>query len=943
MATRDSTGRVRAFSGALDQAFSSASNGLIVFAIAVVSPAGEFGRIAILMTALAAALGCMRGALGTPLLLKSDQSSERIRTEGGYALTAALTVGPALGLALIALGLADVPSALCLALATPAVLAQDVLRYVLIAEGRPHIAAVWDGIWCAGTVALLVLSWLGLDFVSAPVLLGGWSALAYVALLGMLADLRIAPRIAGLRDWISAGMAHRIRYGVDAGLEQITVLAMFSVVAAVLNPAVTGALRGATALLAPVAMFGTAIQVIVISESTRQAASPRQVWSGLLKLAVLTGFVTAVGGFALYTLPPRFGELLLGASWTSAHQILPLIMLEYTVAAFTMALAIFLRTFNRSSDTVRLKIALAATTLVSSTAAAVVFESAIGVAAGLAVANIGVTTVALALVAPWQQRARAGSVDIAAVGTERRDAASSPTSYWPYCRVTLPARDRPLPSFLQHLAEARDDSGSALLGVWTFGVMAVLVPVAIMSACAAPTGRLWLAPMLIIVISAARFAWIMGAGVRRLSETMFWSFTYAFMGLAPLAQLLRDSWPETVPRTDTTQVIIATTIVLGGMLAFLAGVAVDRLVPRRPAPLRGEQRSEATFTVDYGRLMICATGATLLTLFYLSRVGPIQFLKSRDEAFQALNASLFGGSVGVVFRAAVYMSLLVAWVGLVRWRREARVAERTGVVQPPGRMRLNLVLIVVLGLLLANCLNPISNARYLSGTAILAAAAALGMFATARRFRLSAYGFLLGLLVVFPQADAFRYSREATIKGGPMESLLSADYDSFAQVVNSVTVAAREGINYGHQALGVLLFWVPRAIWPGKAVDTGIYIASERGYPFTNLSAPLWIEFYLNAGWIGLIVCMGLLGYFLHRWDTKLNRDLIIFSMPSVLGSIVPFYMLILLRGSLLQAAPYLFFTVVCAIFIGARDKRPPGHATGRTCRVDSARELSHA
>lgn len=935
-----STGRLRALSGALDQAFSSAGNGLIVFAIAVVSPAAEFGQIAILMTALAAALGCLRGALGTPLLLKSDQDTGQIRREGGYALTAALIVGPPLGVVLIALGLTDLPSAICLAVAAPAVLAQDVLRYVLIAEGRPHIAAVWDGIWCAGTVALLVLSWLGLDFVSAPVLLGGWAGLAYLALFGMLADLRIAPRVAGLGAWISAGRGHRFRYGVDAGLEQITVFAMFSVVAAVLNPAVTGALRGATALLAPVAMFGTAIQVIVISESTRQGSSPRQVWSGLLKLAVLTGFVTAAGGFALYALPTRFGELLLGPSWTAAQQILPLIMLEYTVAAFGMVLAIFLRTFNRSSDIVRLKIALAVTTLVSATVAAVVFQSAIGVAAGLAVANLAVTTVALALVAPWQQRARSASVDIAAPGSVSGSVPASPTAHWPFCRVTAPDRARPLPSFVEHTIRARDGAGSVLLGVWTFGVMAILVPIAIMSVCAAPTGLLWLGPMMIIVVSAARFAWIMAAGVRRLSETMFWSFTYAFMGLAPLAQLLRDAWPETVPRTDTTQVGTATAIVMVGILAFLAGLAIDHLLPRRPASTRAERPASA-FSIDYGRLMICVAGATLLTLFYLSRVGPIQFLKSRDEAFQALNASLFGGSVGVVFRAAVYMSLLVAWVGLVRWRREARLAERAGTGQPAGRMRLNLFLIVVLGLLLANCLNPISNARYLSGTAILAAAAALGMFATARRFRLSAYGFLLGLLVVFPQADAFRYSREATIKGGPMESLLSADYDSFAQVVNSVTVAAREGIDYGHQALGVLLFWVPRAIWPGKAVDTGVYIADARGYPFTNLSAPLWIEFYLNAGWIGLVLCMGALGYFLHRWDTKLNRDLIVFSMPSVLGCIVPFYMLILLRGSLLQAAPYLFFTVVCAVFIGARS-RPPGEPfTGR--RVHPTREMSHA
>ncbi|HEX2399951.1 MAG TPA: hypothetical protein VHJ79_08190, partial [Mycobacterium sp.] len=61
----------RGWYGLLDQVFSSLSNGLILFAVAVVSTAEDFGLISLLLMLLTAGVGCMRGALGTPLLLKA--------------------------------------------------------------------------------------------------------------------------------------------------------------------------------------------------------------------------------------------------------------------------------------------------------------------------------------------------------------------------------------------------------------------------------------------------------------------------------------------------------------------------------------------------------------------------------------------------------------------------------------------------------------------------------------------------------------------------------------------------------------------------------------------------------------------------------------------------------------------------------------------------------
>jgi hypothetical protein len=166
-------------------------------------------------------------------------------------------------------------------------------------------------------------------------------------------------------------------------------------------------------------------------------------------------------------------------------------------------------------------------------------------------------------------------------------------------------------------------------------------------------------------------------------------------------------------------------------------------------------------------------------------------------------------------------------------------------------------------------------------------------------------------------ADAFRYGRQADFKAtNPIEALISPDYDAFGQLANGYLAVERGGIIPGRQLLGVILFAVPRKIWDDKPVDSGILLANVRGYSFTNLSAPLWIEFYLNGGWTLLILGMFGLGWWLHRMDTRIERQFNTAGMPALLSCVLPFYMMILLRGSLLQAASFLSFILLFAAFL---------------------------
>ncbi|WP_156763398.1 hypothetical protein [Mycobacterium scrofulaceum] len=363
-------------------------------------------------TALVAVLGAQRGAVGTPLLLKSDQTIERIRREGSFALAAGLSIGLAALALIVALGSAVGLPAILLALAAPIVLCQDVLRYVAIAEGRPSVAATWDGVWFLGTCGLLVSAWL--KVATTPWMVGGWAAFGLLALAGMAADFRIMPRLKGFGQWVRAGWQHRVRFGIDAGLEQTTVFVVLAMVAAVLSPSATAALRGATVLLAPIAILAAALQLIVISESTRNSTQPRTVWYAALRWLAGIAALAVVGGVVLCSLPAGVGAYLLGQSFGPAQRVLPFMVVEYCATAVMFALGIFLKTFNRSSDVMRLKVAFLVVTLVSSGCAALLFRTASGVAAGLATGTILVSVFGVACFAPWKARGRVSSVDIAA-------------------------------------------------------------------------------------------------------------------------------------------------------------------------------------------------------------------------------------------------------------------------------------------------------------------------------------------------------------------------------------------------------------------------------------------------------------------------------------------------------------------------------------------------
>lgn len=445
----------------------------------------------------------------------------------------------------------------------------------------------------------------------------------------------------------------------------------------------------------------------------------------------------------------------------------------------------------------------------------------------------------------------------------------------------------------------------AVVAIWVAVVLVVIAPTIVILASPDPDHGPWYLPLIITTIAGARYAWIIGEGYRRLVEMSFWVFTYVFMGLAPIAQLRMQADTPTTPRIDHSLDGRTVLLITVGLLAFLVGLQIARLVwSRLPQALVDvDQREQA---INLPRAVFLSLFALAVNAYWVSSVGVGSLFASRFEATEQAQSALGEGFVTAIISATAMMSLLVSFIATVKYYV---AAER--------KDRLLLALIVVLGLTLLVTVNPISSARYLFGTAALAVTALFGLYATKGRFRTVAILAVVGLALIFPFADAFRYSSSGQFKStDPLQSLTSPDYDAFQQVNNTIHYVDSHGTTSGNQALGVILFWVPRKYWENKATDTGVLLAKDRQYQMENLSAPLWSELYINGGWPILILGMMVVGLIAGVQDRRIERSLLHARAPTILACILPFYLIILLRGSLLQAMSFLVIIVGSAIFV---------------------------
>lgn len=173
---------------------------------------------------------------------------------------------------------------------------------------------------------------------------------------------------------------------------------------------------------------------------------------------------------------------------------------------------------------------------------------------------------------------------------------------------------------------------------------------------------------------------------------------------------------------------------------------------------------------------------------------------------------------------------------------------------------------------------------------------------------------IFGLLVIFPTINIFRnYSFFEALTIGykldsPTKLLLAGDYDSYSMLIRALAYVEDNGITWGYQLLGNVLFFIPRSLWNSKPVGSGLMVAKDLGWDFKNVSMPFIGEGYLNFGILGVILFATFLGIFCYKMDSlyivmKRKKDYIFF--PEIIYPFTLGFLFFILRGDLLSSLSY--------------------------------------
>lgn len=491
----------------------------------------------------------------------------------------------------------------------------------------------------------------------------------------------------------------------------------------------------------------------------------------------------------------------------------------------------------------------------------------------------------------------------------------------PYQPVPAASRRRPL-----HL-----DRGALVVFVVVYGVLGILTPLYLLSPLPSDLG-LGLGQMVcegLTQYAALRLAQLAARGQPRFTAITFFIFIYVWTGLAPSAQLTVESFPWPIlhrpDQADRAALMIALAVA-----AYEMGRIAAALKPWRPPVWQLDFKISKSAVVG---LCVLAPLLFLAAVVSLHGIGPLFGTRARyDLAIRHLSR-MRGLITGAALRAPAFVALMLsAHYSLTHWHGLRREGKRA--------MLICTTLMAVL--------NIAANFPTTLIRAWLSAVVLTPVFALIRWRPLLAPAWVLGLslsaVILFPYLDAFR--RAPTIEAGIDALSLDTnvidpiihkgDYDVFQQTANSVVYVDLYGIDWGHNLLSAVFFFVPRAIWPSKSPGTSFEINGRLGvYHELNLSVPLWMEAYIGFGWVGVALGLGLYGFASARGEAAYLRLLAEGGAPRVAAVLLPFwgaYQFFILRGDLqnvlaFSSLPLLLVLLSTRARLKRRVRLPPARA----------------
>lgn len=373
------------------------------------------------------------------------------------------------------------------------------------------------------------------------------------------------------------------------------------------------------------------------------------------------------------------------------------------------------------------------------------------------------------------------------------------------------------------------------------------------------------------------------------ADMVVFVFNWLFLDLAPKVQLM--SMPQHLINTSTVAVgrVALTNLVCAlFMVAFTLFYAFwSRRAEAAPPPGAAPASAPREFTAG-------AVGLAVLVCVCVVAIAAPSAYASIENSVAASPASLIMRRCLLFLPSATLLILLHETVSSGRKLLFSRVCV--------------LLLLLVLVLITENPYTEKRNALGPLYIALLLVAFPKFFASWPRRMWL----LVGGMVLVFPAITLFTHNHQQTLAAVSLAQVsdqivdhyYSINYDSWANIYTAIEIASVHGVQWGHQLLGSLLFFVPSSVWSAKPLATGIFLADylivNYSMWFTNLSAPLIAEGYLDFGFVGVILYAGAAAFVVTALNKIARRSGKWVSLPlAVYGAV---FLMIVLRGSLMVA-----------------------------------------
>lgn len=330
-----SAGAQRARWGIIDQAISSFTNFAVTAVVAHQVDPNGFGDFSVALATYICVLWMARSMVGEPFVVRftTAPAAEQVGA-AQEAVGASVLIGLVTGATAVLLGryMGNTGIALItMGAFLPALLAQDAIRYVLMAGGRSRSAAANDGTWLVvQTIIIAALLTSGRASVATLIAAFGTGALAGSAFglwqLGAPPSLRLSLR--WLRKQADLWVSFLLELLTVNATPQLSMLA----VGATGDVVAVGAARAGLLMFAPLSVIFSGFFLVGLPEAVRfrsQSLAALRVF--LLSLAGSMSLLTVVWAGTLAALPGNVGRAVLGANWSPGRQLL------WSMAAFTAA------------------------------------------------------------------------------------------------------------------------------------------------------------------------------------------------------------------------------------------------------------------------------------------------------------------------------------------------------------------------------------------------------------------------------------------------------------------------------------------------------------------------------------------------------------------------------------------------------------------------------